>query len=196
MRSWLARVWFSSILIFTSRTLPWCARTTFSRMGVSCLQGPHQGAQNSTSTGTCREASSTSLAKLATVAFLTRSPVAPWGPPPDLPNPNTMFFSSPLPAMGLPCFVAALSGLVCWSRHGKDARLVPAGANEAEEIVACDVGRRRILQRVVVKLIVSHHIGIENDRHAPSFVVDERERGDGPSEDAQNLRQQCRPCET
>ena len=47
-----------------------CARTTFSRMGVSCLQGPHQGAQKSTSTGTWREASITSLAKVAVVAFL------------------------------------------------------------------------------------------------------------------------------
>jgi hypothetical protein len=41
--------------------------------GVSCLQGPHQGAQKSTSTGTVREASSTSALKLAVVASLIRS---------------------------------------------------------------------------------------------------------------------------
>src|SRR5215510_2627668 len=155
MRSWLASVWFSSMLILTSRTLPFCARTTFSRMGVSCLQGPHQGAQKSTRTGTWREASSTSLAKLATVAFLTTSPAAPGLAAPDLPNPNTMFFSRPLPQNGRLLLCAPpLSAVRRWPGHSKDARLVPAGANEEKKIVACDVGRRRVLQRVIVKPLV------------------------------------------
>jgi hypothetical protein len=32
--------------ILTSLTLPLAALTAFSRTGVSCLQGPHQGAQH------------------------------------------------------------------------------------------------------------------------------------------------------
>src|SRR5215475_3279363 len=180
MRSWLARVWFSSMLTFTRRTLPLCARTTFSRMGVSCLQGPHQGAQKSTSTGRCREASSTSLVKVATVAFLTRSPAAGGAAPPGLPNPNTMFLSTLLARDA--CVVrfethrpapSAAGGY----RHGKDARLVPAGTKEKDEVVARDVGGRRVLQRVIVEPLVAHHIRIENDRHAPGFIVDEREGG-------------------
>ena len=49
------------------------ARTAFSRIGVSCWQGPHQGAQKSTSTGTLREASSTSARKSWVVVSLMRS---------------------------------------------------------------------------------------------------------------------------
>ena len=41
----------SSIFILTSLALPLAAFTTFSSTGVSCLQGPHHGAQKSTSTG-------------------------------------------------------------------------------------------------------------------------------------------------
>ena len=39
------------MFILTSFTLPCEAATTFSSTGPSCLQGPHQGAQKSTSTG-------------------------------------------------------------------------------------------------------------------------------------------------
>ncbi len=89
--SWPAIEGFSSMLILTRRTLPPCARTTFSRMGVSCLQGPHHGAQKSTSTGTLRDASSTSLAKVAAVAFLMMSPsAAVCAAAPGLPSPKTM----------------------------------------------------------------------------------------------------------
>src|SRR4051812_28422874 len=52
--------------ILTKRTLPLAARTTFSSTGVSCLHGPHQVAQKSTSTGTVCEAWMTSLAKVWT----------------------------------------------------------------------------------------------------------------------------------
>src|SRR3954469_24637894 len=46
--------------ILTSFTRPPAAFTTFSSVGVSCLQGPHHVAQKSTRTGTWREASTTS----------------------------------------------------------------------------------------------------------------------------------------
>ena len=62
---------FSSMLSLTMRTAPLAARTTFSRIGPSCLQGPHHGAQKSTMTGCSNEASTTSAMKLAVVTSLT-----------------------------------------------------------------------------------------------------------------------------
>src|ERR1700748_1342073 len=65
MRSCWAISGFSSILTLTRRTAPSASATAFSRTGPSVLQGPHQGAQKSTITGTSRLASSTSAAKVA-----------------------------------------------------------------------------------------------------------------------------------
>src|SRR5471032_3335470 len=65
MRSCWAISGFSSILTFTSFTAPPAASTAASSAGPSVLQGPHQGAQKSTITGTVRLASSTSAAKVA-----------------------------------------------------------------------------------------------------------------------------------
>ena len=42
---------WSSMFILTSVTLPPESATAFSSAGPSCLQGPHHGAQKSTSTG-------------------------------------------------------------------------------------------------------------------------------------------------
>src|ERR1700733_245851 len=53
------------MLTLTRRTAPLASLTTFSSAGPSCLQGPHQGAQKSTITGTSRDASSTSAAKVS-----------------------------------------------------------------------------------------------------------------------------------
>ena len=39
------------------------------------------------------------------------------------------------------------------------------------EILARDVGRRRVLQRVVVEPLVAHHIGIQDHRHAPPLSL-------------------------
>src|SRR5690242_10529991 len=61
------------MFILTSFTLPPAARTAFSRIGVSCLQGPHQGAQKSTSTGCCMDSARTSWRKFAVVVSFTRS---------------------------------------------------------------------------------------------------------------------------
>src|SRR2546421_12734912 len=68
---------FSSILSLTIRTAPLVARTVFSRIGPSCLQGPHQGAQKSTTTGTSNEPSTTSAMKFAVVTSFTGAADAP-----------------------------------------------------------------------------------------------------------------------
>ncbi len=71
------------MFILTSLTLPLAALTTFSRIGVSCLQGPHQGAQKSTSTGWRFDSSITSFMKAWVVVSLIRpSGAAAAAPPP------------------------------------------------------------------------------------------------------------------
>jgi hypothetical protein len=72
---------------------------------------------------------------------------------------------------------------------------MPAGADEPDEIVARDVGRRRVRQRVIIKPFVAHHICIEDDGHATGRIVDERERRDGARRHAQHLHEQLRPAE-
>src|SRR5262252_5542477 len=62
----------SSIFILTSLTAPLAERTAFSRTGVSCLHGPHHGAQKSTRTGWWRDSSITSFLKVCVVVSLTR----------------------------------------------------------------------------------------------------------------------------
>ena len=74
MPSWPGIDGWSSMFILTSLTLPPAARTAFSSTGVSCLQGPHHGAQKSTSTGCCRDSRMTSAAKSAVVVSLMTSP--------------------------------------------------------------------------------------------------------------------------
>ena len=59
------------MFILTSLTLPLAAFTAFSRTGVSCLHGPHHGAQKSTSTGWRLDSSMTSLTKVCVVVSLT-----------------------------------------------------------------------------------------------------------------------------
>src|SRR5579871_1218877 len=76
MRICAASCWFLSMSILTMRTAPLASFTTFSRAGPSCLQGPHQGAQKSTITGTWREASITSAAKVSSEPSLTTAPGA------------------------------------------------------------------------------------------------------------------------
>ncbi len=56
---------FSSTFTFASSTEPPVASITSSRMGPSVLQGPHHGAQRSTTTGTCSDRSSTDCSKSA-----------------------------------------------------------------------------------------------------------------------------------
>ncbi len=63
----------SSIFILASLTAPLAAFTAFSRIGVSCLQGPHHGAQKSTSTGWRLDSSITSFMKACVVVSFTTS---------------------------------------------------------------------------------------------------------------------------
>ncbi len=70
----------SSMFILTSLTLPLAARTAFSRIGVSCLQGPHQGAQKSISTGWRFDSSITSFTKVWVVVSLISPSPAGAGP--------------------------------------------------------------------------------------------------------------------
>jgi hypothetical protein len=61
----------SSMFILTSLTLPLPASfTAFSSTGVSCLQGPHHGAQKSTSTGWFIDSAMTSWRKPCVVVSL------------------------------------------------------------------------------------------------------------------------------
>ena len=53
--------WFSSTFILASIIFPFFLVTTCSKIGVNCLQGPHQGAQKSTITGMVLDFSTTSL---------------------------------------------------------------------------------------------------------------------------------------
>ena len=71
---------FSSILTLTMRTAPLVARTVFSRMGPSCLHGPHQGAQKSTITGASKDPSTTSVINVAVVTSFTAAGPAPAPP--------------------------------------------------------------------------------------------------------------------
>ncbi len=77
MPNWPATEGWSSMFIFTSLTAPLASFTAFSMIGDSVLQGPHHGAQKSTSTGWRFDSSSTSLAKAWVVVSLIKS-VARW----------------------------------------------------------------------------------------------------------------------
>src|ERR1700683_4411856 len=70
MPIWSGMAGCSSMFILSSFTLPLAALTVFSRTGVSCLHGPHQGAQKSTSTGWRFDSSITSLTKVCVVVSL------------------------------------------------------------------------------------------------------------------------------
>src|SRR5205814_6403698 len=65
MLNCMARVGFSSVFTFTISTRPPSAAISFSRSGPSTRQGPHQGAQKSTTTGRSAERASTASAKFA-----------------------------------------------------------------------------------------------------------------------------------
>ena len=70
MPIWPGTAGCSSMFILTSLTLPLAAFTAFSRIGVSCLHGPHQGAQKSISTGWRFDSSITSFTKVWVVVSL------------------------------------------------------------------------------------------------------------------------------
>ena len=67
MPSWPGICGWSSMFILTSATRPPESATAFSSAGASCLHGPHQGAQKSTSTGWRADSAITSARKEAVV---------------------------------------------------------------------------------------------------------------------------------
>src|SRR5438128_1596264 len=72
MPSWPGIAGCLSVFSLTSLTLPLAALTTFSSTGVSCLQGLHQSAQKSTSTGWRFDSSITSFMNVCVVVSLIR----------------------------------------------------------------------------------------------------------------------------
>ena len=66
-----ARSGFSSVSIFARTTLPSRALAAFSSAGPSCLHGPHQGAQKSTTTGTSLDRLTTSASNWASLTSMT-----------------------------------------------------------------------------------------------------------------------------
>mmetsp|Transcript_10673 Transcript_10673/g.41438 ORF Transcript_10673/g.41438 Transcript_10673/m.41438 type:complete len:335 (-) Transcript_10673:1946-2950(-) len=84
-RSAPASCFSSSTLTFARRSLPWDPATSRSSMGPSCLQGPHQGAQASTMTGTGELTTSLSNVSFVTSTMGANAPPAgplpaAWGP--------------------------------------------------------------------------------------------------------------------
>src|SRR3954454_6110757 len=77
LRTWkcAANSWFSSTLTFTSFHLPPASASSFSSIGPRLLQGPHHGAQKSTSTGASVDAVMTSCSKVARVVSIASSSI-------------------------------------------------------------------------------------------------------------------------
>ena len=67
--------------------------------------------------------------------------------------------------------------------------------DKAQQVGGRDIGGRRILERVVVELLMTHHIGIKDDSYALGFVVDQRKGCDGAGRNSQHLQQQLGPAE-
>jgi hypothetical protein len=81
------------------------------------------------------------------------------------------------------------------SGHRHDPRLMPAGADEGDEIGCADGGGRRILERVIAQELMRHHPGIQHNVDAFFRVVDETEGGDRARLHTQHLPQELRPAE-
>ena len=191
MRSWLASAWFSSMLILTSRTLPPCARTTFSSMRRELLARPAprrpevdqhrhgargfddvlgEGRRGRVLDRCRRRRRRFRRARFAEAKHHGPSPSPSWAC-------SRLTARYPAPA------TARMRG--SW----------PQAADEPDEVLARDVGRRRVLQRMVVEPLVAHHIGIQDHRHAAALVVDEGERRHRARRHTQHLHQQLRPAE-
>src|SRR5581483_1057062 len=156
----------SSIFILTSFTLPLAAFTAFSRMGVSCLQGPHHGAQKSTSTGWARDSSITSFMKVCVVVSLTTSAAAV-APPFCSICPRRNYGFRPIKwSSGVRMQSASGVGRGA-AGNALDARDMPGPFEKADEIVARDRGGHGVDQRMIVERRVLEHGRVEDDRDAP-----------------------------
>jgi len=67
---------------------------------------------------------------------------------------------------------------------------VAAGAHESQEIIAADIGRSGIFERVAVNCRVFHQSGVDHDADALIGIADEAEGGDGSGCHAEYLHQQ------
>src|SRR4051794_27704997 len=89
--AWAMR-WLASTSILARIQEPLPSAASFSRIGESCLHGPHQSAQKSMTTGTSRLFSRTSDWKVASVTSMTvAGPPGPPAPPPGAPALDAAF---------------------------------------------------------------------------------------------------------
>src|SRR5262249_23976453 len=162
MPIWAAIEGCSSIFILTSLTLPFAALTAFSRTGVSCLHGPHQGAQKSTRTGWCLDSSMTSFMKPCVVVSLTTSAAIAVAPP------FCSIVENLFPPARTRRPIASIDGLsgklTQSSRHvrGAPGNLLHSGDmpgrfEEFHQIVAFYRCGHRVDQRMIVERFVLHH---------------------------------------
>src|ERR1051325_4805750 len=175
---------FSSMFSLAMRTAPLLARTTFSRIGPNCLQGPHHGAQKSTMTGCSNEASTTSAMKLAVVTSLMGGAPAPGAPPSPPPIKVSFVMPRVLPEMprqnggdGAPRQAPPRYGSFRRTAELQDYRGVAAGGNEAQQVGGRDGGGSVIFERVIVERVAFKHAAVEHHPDAMLTVVGERERG-------------------
>src|SRR6476620_11206617 len=194
MHIWPGIAGCSSIFIFASFTFPFAALTAFSRTGVSCLHGPHHGAQKSTRTGWCLDSSMTSFMKPCVVVSLTTSGVIALAPP------FCSIFENLFPPARTRRPISAIDGLsgkqTQSSRHvrGAPGNLLYSGDmagrfKEFHQIIAAYRRGHGVDQRVIVECAVRHHGGIENDCNTASGIVDCTEGCDRAWLHAQNFTQ-------
>src|SRR5215831_8204415 len=185
-------IWgFSSMLTFTIRTAPLLARTVFSRIGPSCLHGPHHGAQKSTMTGVSNEPSTTSAMKLALVTSFTGVAAVP----PIKGSLGITFHlrfyqqhgRTPGRRQALPGDIRprdpghARSGL--WNRRPEleireidDPRHMPRDSDKAQQIAGRDGSGSVVLQRMIIQRVPPQHPGIEHRRDEVPDIIGERKR--------------------
>src|SRR5262245_1777633 len=179
----------SSIFSLTSLTAPLAARTAFSRIGVSWRQGPHQGAQKSTSTGTSREASTTSPMKSLVVVFLMSSASGVPAPPCFRIGGSTLMLLARRYAVR-PRKMGCAAPFGNRSRgplaQGKDQRFMAAFLDEADEIGRGEPRSPRVFEGVAVDLGEFHDCLIDHDSDACGRRVDEGERRDRSRTDAKD----------
>src|SRR5579864_7307951 len=193
MRICCATSGLSSMLSLTMRTAPLAARTAFSRIGPSCLQGPHHGAQKSTTTGCSNDASTTSAIKVSVVTSLIGAAAAA-----PLPAPPPIITSSAIPA-SLPGFADNMATperddkrrgappSILALRDIDNARWVAAGIEKADEIAGRDRGGAVVFERVIIERVVIEHRALQHDGDASVAVIDRGERGDAPRPHAEHL---------
>src|SRR5689334_7697949 len=198
MPIWPGMAGCSSMFILTSFTLPLAARTTFSSTGVSCLHGPHHGAQKSISTGWRFDSSITSLTNdWVVVSFTSPSvAVAVAAPPlssmssilrPSRPSPGRLRQNSKprVPALNggyggrMQSRPGGLRGDLRRGgrrRNRLDPRVMASGGQEPDQVVAADRGRHGVDQRMKVQGQLRHHGGVEHHRDVAFGVVESAER--------------------